>query len=296
METMAKTGRVLIGIVTSEYKKYCEDDFIKQLSMIPYPDYEIIIVDNSYEDRTEELSQKLLAAGRLVTVERDVWCANVKARIMTSYNKVREYFLKGNYEFLLIIESDIFVKDWTFLKRWVELDKPVILGVYPLYSIMPKISPADRARSPKDKAGRSFIFSNSFRRGSFSEGRFWARFWSAEELKRGTVKLERDTGGFSMGLILFYKDVLKHFAFKYGHTTPDGYLKSDCDFHRIDTYADTDLEIEHRDGDWNSFVGEEKKLTDRLRYGEPTFQRVWGNEHETEEEELKRELEYNEEP
>lgn len=295
---MARKGRVLIGIVTCKFKEYCEDEFLKQLGSIPYPDYDVVIVDNSYDDRTSELAGKVKphCNGHSIDALSDVWCADVKARIMTSYNKIRDCFLRGDYEFLLIIESDIFIKDWDFLRRWAKYDLPVVAGVYPLYTILSKLSEEQKKEVPRDTDGRPFVWSNSFRRGHFAQGRFWGRFWTDKEMHHGLVKLGMDTSGVSMGLILFHRDVMRHIAFKYGSTTPDGFLKTDFDFHRIDSYADTDLEIEHRPSSWNTFKYEDEELAKRLRYGKTTFQRIWENEHENEETALRDALESGEEP
>jgi len=95
--------KVLIGTVTYEGKDYCFDKFLENLKKISYENYDFIIIDNS---KTDEYYKKLKSLG--LNAFRTPRGNNSREAIAFSMNFMRDYFLKGKYDYLLTLESDLF--------------------------------------------------------------------------------------------------------------------------------------------------------------------------------------------
>mgnify|MGYP003625381670 CR=1 FL=1 len=76
--------KVLVSCPTAQVKDYCVKEFIKQIKSFTYPLYDIFILDNSPDPNHVNM----------------FWENGIKA--------LRDYFLSGDYDYLLMIESDVF--------------------------------------------------------------------------------------------------------------------------------------------------------------------------------------------
>lgn len=94
-------NKVLIGVVTASIKDYCWYDFKNQLQRLEKKGFDVYIVDNSVKqvNRSGFKSKSVIP--------------NKIPQITTMYcmNDIRKYFLAGDWERLLILESDVFVTD-----------------------------------------------------------------------------------------------------------------------------------------------------------------------------------------
>ena len=105
---MSNNPKVLIGVVTASQKDYCVQEFKEQLKGFTYDNYEVLIVDNS-EDPTHI---KVFEGFYVVHSSRlfeDGTYKRGNEMLAECQNIIRTKFLEGNYEYLYILESDVFV-------------------------------------------------------------------------------------------------------------------------------------------------------------------------------------------
>ena len=100
--------KILISFPTSDKKMYCEKEFIEQIRSFTYPVYDIFVVDNSDDPKQVK---RWWENGIKAIHER--FNGNFKAfsgreELARHQNIIRDYFLNGDYDYLLMIESDVF--------------------------------------------------------------------------------------------------------------------------------------------------------------------------------------------
>ena len=100
--------KVLISCPTAQAKDYCVDEFIEQIKSFTYPLYDIFILDNSPD---ENHVYKFWNNG--IKAVHEPFNGNFKTfsgrkELARHQNIIRNYFLNGDYDYLLMIESDVF--------------------------------------------------------------------------------------------------------------------------------------------------------------------------------------------
>ena len=103
-----KYPKVLISCPTASAKDYCVDEFIEQIKSFSYPVYDIFILDNSLD---KNHVKKFWNNG--IKAIHEPFNGNFKAfsgreELARHQNIIRDYFLNGDYDYLLMIESDVF--------------------------------------------------------------------------------------------------------------------------------------------------------------------------------------------
>ena len=95
--------RVLISMPTADKKDYCVDEFINQIKTFTYPLYDIFVLDNSKDPK----HVKKFWENGIKAVHEPV-NGNFKEELARHQNIIRNYFLNGDYDYLLMLESDVF--------------------------------------------------------------------------------------------------------------------------------------------------------------------------------------------
>ena len=95
--------KVLVSFPTSDKKDYCVDDFIKQIKNFTYPLYDIFVVDNSKDSKHV---RKFWKNG--IKAMHEPLKGNFREELARHQNIIRDYFLAGDYDYLMMIESDVF--------------------------------------------------------------------------------------------------------------------------------------------------------------------------------------------
>ncbi len=94
--------KVLVGVPVCNLYEYCFDEFIGNLKNLTYSNHEILFVDNSKDDIFFERIKSLN-----INVFKLPYFEKMRDRVTGSHNKIREYFLKNNFDYLLILDQDI---------------------------------------------------------------------------------------------------------------------------------------------------------------------------------------------
>ncbi len=95
--------RILISFPTSDKKDYCVDEFIQQIKSFTYPLYDIFVVDNSKDSKHV---RKFWKEG--IKAVHEPLNGDFREELARHQNIIKDYFLAGDYDYLMMIESDVF--------------------------------------------------------------------------------------------------------------------------------------------------------------------------------------------
>lgn len=107
--------KILVACPTSDYKLYCQDDWVKQICNLSYPNYDVLIVDNSKDEqnvnrlRSQFEKYKNTRLDNRVKVYHFKRLGGLKETIAESCNFIRDYMKEWCYDYLFMVESDIFI-------------------------------------------------------------------------------------------------------------------------------------------------------------------------------------------
>jgi len=224
--------KVLVGTSAHEGKEYIIDEFLSNVRKFTYPRFDIYICDNS---RTEEYSNKIINKAKElnlnIIVDRDAWCTDFRGRMVTTHNKLRERALKGNYDYLLILDQDI-LPDQDIIERMVSHKKDAVSGVYKL--------------NMGEKLG--FVNCCWKKRLKLVKGELVARWLQDSELNNGLIEW---VGGVPTGCLLLSKKVLEDTVFRHDGFLQDSVYYKDIGLANHKIYVDTDIMCEHKSSDWD---------------------------------------------
>ena len=116
---------ILIACATYKGAEQYLIPYIEGIRSQTFTDYELVFCDNS---DTDEFAEKLKEFG---TVLRSPSNKNIHEALELAYNKLRDYFLAGDYTHMWIVEADQVVQP-DALERLLKEDKDVIGCPYPL--------------------------------------------------------------------------------------------------------------------------------------------------------------------
>ncbi|MBU0461105.1 MAG: glycosyltransferase family 2 protein [Nanoarchaeota archaeon] len=121
--------RVLVGCPTYKKQEYCLSQLVEALSSLTYPELDILFVDNSEGNEYLERLKKIKIPNRKVEVIKDTYSDIRISRIISSRNIVRDHFLKGNYDYLFFLDTDI-IPPKDAIEQLIRADTDIASGVY----------------------------------------------------------------------------------------------------------------------------------------------------------------------
>ena len=209
-------SEVLVGVVTWDRKAYCYDEFKQRLNELSYTNYDVVMVDTTPEKRwlTNEVYHS----------EGD----NSRERITNGYNKLREIFLNGDYEYLMIIESDI-IPPKHIIESLMEHDKDVCCATYMIGRKGERHPCLFKPGLIKRKVGSIYIKMVDHHQAKELDGDLW-------EVK----------GMSGMGCHLIKRKVLEKLSFHHGVSHHcDAEFHNDLHKEGIEDYIDTGILCKH---------------------------------------------------
>ena len=123
---MSKKPRVLVASPSYYGKDYCTKKYINAIRSLDYPNYDFIMVDNSPDDKLDYFRKLKRMGVKAFRVKRG---KNSREAITNAMNFVRQYFLERNYDYLLVIESDLFPEKDT-IQHLMRFGKRVVGSFY----------------------------------------------------------------------------------------------------------------------------------------------------------------------
>jgi glycosyltransferase involved in cell wall biosynthesis len=222
--------RVLIGSAVHESKGYILDEFLAHLKQLDYEPLDIYLCDNS---RTDSYSKRIAEALKKINlkakIEKDVWCSDFRGRMVTSHNMLREEALRGNYDYLLILDQDILIEP-DLINKLIFHKKDVVSCIYKL-----------------DMGELGMVNCCWHRRKDLVNGRFRAKWIKDEEINKGLIQWD---GGFPTGMVLLSHNVLEDTIFRHAGFLQDSIFWEDVRDAGYEVFLDTNIMGDHRPSDW----------------------------------------------
>lgn len=117
--------KVLIGCPTYEKQAYCLDRFITAIKNIDYPEYELLIVENTEDN--DAYYKKIKENG--INVIKDNTKGKARLKLEKARNIFRKKVLEENFDYLLTVDQDIIVPP-NVLQKLINAKKDLISAVY----------------------------------------------------------------------------------------------------------------------------------------------------------------------
>ena len=116
---------VLVASPTYKGMKYCQDKFFDRIKNLTYPDYDILIIDNSEDNEYfNELKEK-----GIQVMKDDVSEKNKMLRLISSRNKIIEHALENNYDYVLMMDCDVIPPE-NIIEELLKCNKDIVSGLY----------------------------------------------------------------------------------------------------------------------------------------------------------------------
>ena len=228
------TPKVLLAAPTSSIKTYCWIDWWLNVKSFTYPDLDILIVDNSVG--TANIEYLKTFGVKVLHVEPKN--RTTQEFITESQNVIRKELLKGDYDYLFSLESDIFPQKKDVVERLMAHDLPIVSAPY-------FIGIGKESHLLINYLVKSFVAKNAaFGMNLPNKYGFL--------LMDGTVKQVNQCG---IGCSLIKREVIEEIPFRFEkgrEAHADSFFYTDLWYHGIPAFVDTSLAVRcfHYNQDW----------------------------------------------
>jgi hypothetical protein len=236
--------KVLLASPTSASKDYCFDEWIDNIFSFTYPNFDIVIFDNTSDggkyaaELNERVSNKY--GGRKPNFKcfnslliHDAEIRSIYMKLSLSHNDCRDYCLKHNYDYMFHLESDIFPPT-DVIERLLFHKKHFIGGLYHIY----------------DGFSRTLLMYNHL---ELAPNSITSKVCTLDDeimlVNGGVIKIAQC----GLGCVLLSNKLLKKIKFRYENFNecfPDTFFAEDCHKNNIPIYCDTSIVCRHENKFW----------------------------------------------
>jgi len=253
--------KVLIGTPIYNKKDYCLEKHLEHVRKINYTNYEQVFFDNS---KSSKYYYKLKSKGlKVIRVPRG---SNSRVAVANSMNAMRQYIKEHDYDYVLVLESDLF-PDPEIINRLLQHNKEVVGSYYLLgldedelkYRSLVKDYTEHKISSEELKQKTKgllikvpCIFITDVKKDTNFKGtRIIGRKEGIEIFRTGL----RQVHGCGLGATLISRRIFLRFPFyfdsRYESKHPDVYFFADLSDAGIPVYVDTNFNIPHQPSSWD---------------------------------------------
>jgi GT2 family glycosyltransferase len=119
-------SKVLIGAPVYDIMKYCINDFLKIIKNLDYEDYNILLVDNS---RDEKFFNELKQVEKITVLKDNTNEGKNKLRLVSSRNIILNYAKENKYDYLLMMDVDV-MPPKNIISELIKNNKEIVSGIY----------------------------------------------------------------------------------------------------------------------------------------------------------------------
>ena len=219
--------KVLVGCPTSFHKEYAFSQYAEIVKNLNYPNYDVLLVDNSPNDYYLNKNKKYG-----LDVIKGPYFEGALDRIISSRNILRDHAINNNYDYLFSLEQDVLLhKD--ALSRLISHNKQVVSGVYFLHNII------NNKRVLIPQAFKVLNDQNEVKKDDLPS---MIPINESEFLSNKLIKIV----SCGLGCVLIHKDVLKEIKFRYENKVfDDRFFCIDLYKKNISIYCDTSIKCKH---------------------------------------------------
>ena len=223
--------KVLVGVVTYDGKHYIFPENYQCITSFDYPNYDWIIVDNSSND---VYVRKLRREG-YKKVHKIKRAGNSRDTLSDSQNYVKNYFVKGDYDYLLMVESDLLPPPNT-ISRLMSYKLPIVGALYYLSDGVRRVP---------------CIFFTDYKKEHASMG---TRLIRQQEVSKFVGSGLRKVHGMGFGCALIRRDIIKDYNFwtdeRFDNKHSDVYFYMQLQNRGVPVFVDTDFVVTHIPSKW----------------------------------------------
>jgi cellulose synthase/poly-beta-1,6-N-acetylglucosamine synthase-like glycosyltransferase len=223
--------KILVACPTADVKDYCFNEWVDNVKSFTYPNYDVYVCDNSverqyYADKKKELEteDEFFRMGRV----NPLIYPDFKYALAKSHDNCRTMALKGDYDYLLHLESDVF-PPVNVIERLLDARKKVVGAMYHI-----------------ELGEKSTLMIQHLEEFGEAKRETYNLGETDLDFVDGSVKKVFSCG---LGCVLIHKSVLKEVPFRYEEGAPvhpDSFFFADLDMKDISAYVDTSIYCEHK--------------------------------------------------
>ena len=230
--------KILIGSPVNEMYDYCVEEYVNALKSLTYPNFDILLVDNSKGDY---FFNKLKSLN--IPVIKGKYFDEPRDRMVFGRNLLKEKAIKENYDYFLNLDQDVLPPS-DIIERFLSGKRRVLTGIYFNYK---QFTPKEKGSREGNRHGQLFptIWAHIDNKGSL-------RQIEEHELSPSRVI---QVGLCGSGCLFIHKSVLKKITFHYSKENDDpsvnklifddSYFCDDLRKLKIPIYADTSIVCRH---------------------------------------------------
>jgi GT2 family glycosyltransferase len=215
--------KILVGCPTSFHKEYALEEYVKAVNSLTYPNFDILLVDNSEDNLYIEKIKKLG-----LPVIKGPFFESARDRIIASRNILREKVLEENYDYFFSLEQDVLPPP-DILQNLLKHSKKLITAIYFAHNVIP-----DSQTRELIPLVYKLIDKKTLDMRSLSEAELWDNQGLTEVVSAG------------LGCVLIHRSILEKIKFRYEKNTfDDRWFFIDCHDKKIEVFADTSIKCKH---------------------------------------------------
>lgn len=237
--------KVLIAAPTSNNKDYCFKEYAKNITNFTYPEKDYFFVDNS---KDPNYYHKIIKAG--------FPCIHSEPKgepavfIAECQNKIRQHFLKGDWDFLLMLETDVFppanIIEWMIGFREAVFNVTYFVDYHGQTAVCCTYNCENHSREQQFSRTHIMPMLPAF------------HSFTGEQKQITDYKIAPDISAYSTGIgcTLIAREVMELVAFKAGigvQIFSDSYFHKDLNEAGISNIYDTSIIVEHRRKGWQTY-------------------------------------------
>ncbi len=263
--------RVLIACPTSDRHKHLLDEWLDSLDSLTYQNIDVCLIDTSEKKSYYNLLKKKKVHGKKLIVLRHEW-DNTKLHpvqmLAHAREKIRQYFLKNDYDYIFWLDDDIFVPR-NAIQRLLSHNKDHV-GFYVHVFYKPK-------RVPCLLKSGDIIMGKGLNYFSFAEINEYKAFVKKFRTKTLTTKEKHlvpfiikdiwkpqlfKTYGVNLGCLMIKREVQEKVPFRTHPTFINGedlWYFAEANEKHLEFWVDTDVRCRHENTEWNTIVSKSNK-------------------------------------
>jgi hypothetical protein len=231
--TKINNPKVLIATPTSIYKDYVFLDWYTWVSNLTYNNYEILICDNSrdisYYNKLKSLGVPCIHVSPIGKTPRQFMCQSLM--------KLRDYFLKNNFDIFVSLESDV-IPPRNFIEKLISDHKQVVSAPF-FYDFGEKSNILLWYFKQTDDKKFETHKANLLEGIMFMDGKVKQIFQSG------------------IGCTMISKEIIKKIPFRWDLSKPefaDSWFFMDMMKQKINNYLDTSFICKHYSSNWSEIA------------------------------------------
>lgn len=123
---MNQNPKVLVASPLYDGMNYCIKEFLNSIKSLAYNNYDVLLVDNS---KTDDFFNELKKERGIKVIKDNTKEKENIQRLVSSRNKILQYALDNNHEFVLMMDSDVLPPP-NIIEELLNCKKDIVGGLY----------------------------------------------------------------------------------------------------------------------------------------------------------------------